>query len=378
MKRIFCILFCLFFLASCSKTPETKANIYNNKLKGIWISCYELSFKNKSKQAFSSNIDRIFFDIKQKGFDTIFVHIRSHSDAYYKSKIFPISAFVAEKQGANLDFDPLSIILYFAEIYSLKVHAWINPFRVLIDNNTKFLSPKNPAYALIKKNDRRVRNTGEGYYYNPAYEWVRNIILSGIEEVLQNYNVEGIHFDDYFYPTTDKSFDDEEYKQSKSSLSLENWRRENIDKLIKSVYRLTHKYQKKFGVSPHCSFYYNHYQQYADIEKWCKNRGFIDYIAPQIYYGFKEKEITPQKQPLKFKECLEYWNNKVKNIPVYIGLGLYRCEEKGEFKEDNSIIAKQMELSCKKADGFIIFSYSYLKRNKKQTENIVKNLKPTD
>ncbi|MBQ7129350.1 MAG: hypothetical protein IJO19_05125, partial [Clostridia bacterium] len=112
--------------------------------------------------------------------------------------------------------------------------------------------------------------------------------------------------------------------------------------------------------------------------KWCKNKGFIDYIAPQIYYGFKETEITPQKQPLKFKECLEYWNNKVKNIPVYIGLGLYRCEEKGEFKEDNSIIAKQMELSCKKADGFIIFSYSYLKRNKKQTENIVKNLKPTD
>lgn len=376
MKKIFCLILCFLLLTSCAKPIEKRKN-YNNKLKGIWISCYELSFKNKSKQHFTKRIDKMLLEIKQNGFNTIFVHIRSHSDSFYKSKIFPISAFVANKQGEKIDFDPLEIILYFAKIYSLKVHAWINPFRVLIGNNIKPLSPKNPAYKLIKENDRRVRKTADGYFYNPSYKWVRNLILSGIEEVLKNYEIEGIHFDDYFYPTTDKNFDFIEYKNSKSSLSLDNWRRENINKLVKSVYKLTHKYGKIFGISPHCSFYYNYYLQYADIEKWCNQNGFIDYIAPQIYYGFYEKEVTPKKQPLAFKKCLDYWNKRVKTKPVYIGLSLYRCEEKGEFKKDNKIIAKQALLSIKKADGFIVFSYSYMNRNKNQIKNLVK-LKPTD
>lgn len=377
MKRLFCIFLCFLLLCSCSK-KTVKKNYNESRLKGIWISCYELSFGDKSKQAFTKSIDKMLCEIKQNGFNTIFVHVRSHSDAYYNSKIFPVSSFIAGKQGKKIDYDPLEIITYFAKVYSLKIHAWINPFRIILGNNTKSISTKNPAYCLIKNNDRRVRFAEDGYYYNPAYKWVRNLILRGIEEVLKNYDIDGIHFDDYFYPTTEKSFDDKEYKASKTSHSLENWRRENIDKLIKSVYKLTHKYNKIFGVSVHCSFYYNYNLQYANVKKWCKNKGYTDYIAPQIYYGFSEKEKTPDNQPLAFKECLEYWKEKVKNVPIYIGLALYRCEEKGEFKNDNKIIAKQAIISCKKANGFIVFSYSYMKRNKKQMKNFTKKIKPTD
>lgn len=371
------IIFLSFSFSSCNgEKTVTEYNEPKDKIKGIWISCYELDFSDKSEIGFTREIERIFKDIHNKGFNTVFVHIRSHSDSYYKSESFPISSFIAGIQGKAIDYDPLEIMIYFAKIYSLKIHGWINPFRVLIDNNISSLSKKNPAYKLIKEKDRRVRYANGGYYYNPAYEWVQRLIIDGIKEVLDNYKLDGIHFDDYFYPTTEKSFDDEEYKKSKSSLDLDDWRRENINTLIKRVYTLVNSYNIQFGISPHCSFYYNYRLQYADIEKWCNQDGYIDYIAPQIYFGFTEGLKTQQNQPLEFTECLDYWKKRISGIPIYIGLALYRCEENGEFKNDNKIIAKQMEIAEKQTDGFIIFSYSYLSRNKKQTENIIEKLKP--
>lgn len=378
MKRLISFISCLLLitvLTSCNEKEEPKKK-QSEKIKGIWISCYELDFEDKSEIGFTKNIERIFKDIHEKGFNTVFVHLRSHSDAFYKSKLFPISTFIAGKQGKNIDYDPLKTMIYFADIYGLKIHGWINPFRILNGGNIASLSKSNPAYKLIKENDRRVRKANGGYYYNPAYEWVHTLILNGIKEILDNYKIDGIHFDDYFYPTTDKNFDNIEYKKSKNSLSLESWRRENINSLIKQVYTLVHSHKLQFGISPHCSFYYNYSLQYADIEKWCNQDGYVDYIAPQIYYGFKEKQETENSQPLEFKKCLKYWKEKVGNTPLYIGLGLYRCEEKGEFKEDEKIISKQIGLSVKNADGFIVFSYSYLNKNKNQTENIIKKLKP--
>lgn len=370
------------FKGSSSLPKKSKASKSSKAfvLKGVWLSCYELDFSDKSEKGFTENISRIFSDIKAKGFNAVFVHIRSHSDAYYKSDYFPSSAFIANFQGDKLSYDPLETMCYFAKIFKLQIHAWINPFRITSTNDISGLSKSNPAFNLIKTKSRKVRSANGGYYYNPAYKSVRKLILNGVEEVAKKYEVDGIHFDDYFYPTTEKDFDDKEYseykKSTNSKASLYDFRRENINKLVKSVYDVCHKYGKNFGISPHCSFYYNFNTQYADIEKWCKEDGYIDYIAPQIYFGFETAEKTEDNQPLRFKECLNYWLERTYNKPVFIGLALYKCGTDGEWSDSKDIIARQIKyLNTKPTNGFIIFSYSYLKKNKQETKNLVKAIK---
>lgn len=391
MKKTLIIVLILLSLTSCTvkmansntqttdiqNTLEIKSSNKNKTtiLKGVWISCYELDFKDKTKIGFSTEINKMFNDVKSKGFNTIFIHVRSHSDAYYKSKYFPFSSFISKKQGINPGYDPLKIMCYFAKMYSLKIHAWINPLRVSTNKNIDYLSDNNPAKKHILSKDGVVKEVDNGYYFNPCYDSVRKLIVNGVKEIVENYDIDGIHFDDYFYPTTDKSFDKEEYKKSNSSLSLYDWRRQNIDKLIKEVYKVVKNENKIFGISPHCSFYYNYNTQYADIKKWCKNSGYIDYIAPQIYFGFEEKTKTPDGQSLAFKSCFNYWKKHSYKKPMYIGLALYRCGEKGEFSKNN-IISRQIEyLNSEKSDGYIIFSYSYFNKNKLATDNAIKIIK---
>lgn len=377
----FMLLFCSCSINVSNKNSTNDFNLSKSRksseiIKGVWISCYELDFKDKSRTAFIKKINEIFTDIKNKNFNAVFVHVRSHSDAYYESDYFPFSSFIVENQGENPGYDPLEIMCYLSNIHKLQIHAWINPFRITSTDDISGLSTDNPAYNMIKSNSREVRKTKNGYYYNPSYKSVRTLIINGIEELLKNYDINGIHFDDYFYPTSDKTFDDKEFnefkKQNNSSLSLEDWRRENINKLIKNVYKTSHKYNKIFGVSPHCSFYYNYNIQYADINKWCNSDGYIDYIAPQIYFDFETDEKTEDMQPLAFKECLSYWEKSTGDTPLYIGLALYKCGTEGEWAECNDVIARQIKYTLTTtAKGYIVFSYSYFAKNKEETNNIV-------
>lgn len=385
MKRLFALILMLLLLSSCTfhmnpkKESEetTKSTCKSSTIKGVWISCYELNFSDKSEINFVKQIDKMFCDIKHKGFNTVFVHVRSHCDAFYKSKYYPFSSFVSGKQGVDPGYDPLEIMCYFANMYSLKIHAWINPFRILSDDNVDSLSENNPAKQLIISKSNKVKFVSGGYYFNPAYKSVRTLIINGIKEILENYNIDGIHFDDYFYPTTDKSFDKAEYEKANTSLSLYDWRRENINKLVKQVYKTVKKSDKIFGISPHCSFYYNYNTQYADIEKWCKQQNYIDYIAPQIYFGFETNEKTEESQPLSFKKCFQYWKKHSFNKPMYIGLALYKCgDEDGEWKIKSDIISRQIKyLIENKADGYIVFSYSYFDKNKTEISNAIKIIK---
>lgn len=378
MKKILIILLIILNLTACSKQEAKSSDNNNLSIKGVWLSCYELDFEDKSEIGFTNNIKNILFDIKSKGFNTVFVHVRSHCDAYYSSKYFPTSIFIAGVQGKKITYDPLKIICYFSKIYNLDIHAWINPFRISTDTNIEALSNSNPAKKHIINKSNVVRQVDGGYYFNPYYKSVRKLIINGIIEILENYDIKGIHFDDYFYPTTDKKFDEKEYQEyleNNPDISLADFRRNNINKLISVVYKTVHKFKKIFGISPHCSFYYNYNTQYADIEMWCNSENFIDYIAPQIYFNFTEKQETEDNQPLDFKKCLEYWQKKARNTPIYIGLALYKCSDEKDFSINNDVIAKQINyIKNKNIDGFIIFSYSYFKKNKQETENIIKEI----
>src|SRR5699024_1940674 len=121
-----------------------------------------------------------------------------------------------------------------------------------------------------------VKQAGEGLYFDPSSETVRQLIVDGVTEIVTNYEVDGIHFDDYFYPTTEASFDEAEYAASGSSLSLEDWRRDNVNQLVKAVYDAikSEKPEVRFGISPQGNMDNNYNGQYSDVALWLSTPGY--------------------------------------------------------------------------------------------------------
>ena len=219
-------------------------------------------------------------------------------------------------------------------------------------------------------------------FFNPASDDVKKIVIKGVEEIVKNYDIDGIHFDDYFYPTTDESIDENEflsYKESGGKLLLDDWRRENVSDLIKKVYSTVKKIKPQvvFGVSPASNIEKNYNTLYADVEKWVTEDGYIDYICPQIYFGFKNVY-----QP--FMQTVKKWKKLCENTSttLYIGLPLYKSgevddyasteddEAKNEFVNNSNIIARQIRYieKIESIKGYFVFSYSYLEKQECEEE----------
>ena len=198
------------------------------------------------------------------------------------------------------------------------------------------------------------------------HEEVIDFVCEGVKEILP-YNVDGIHFDDYFYPTTDSAIDCNEYINSGYD-NLQQFRLDNVSKLISSVYSTIKSYDSNilFGVSPQGNIDNNYNSQYADVNRWCREDGFIDYIAPQIYYGFNN-------QTAPFSETVNKWediitNSKIKLIGGLAGYKIGRVDTyagsngQNEWIEENDILKRQVEVLSKTQNygGIIIYRYSSL------------------
>ena len=208
---------------------------------------------------------------------------------------------------------------------------------------------------------------GSYYYLNPAYDDVIKLIADGVAEIVSNYDVDGVHIDDYFYPTTDKSFDEQAFNASGYS-SLSDFRFANCDKLVSSIYSAIKNVNNTmlFSVSPQGNISNDYQVLYADVKKWCSEKGYLDIIMPQIYYGFNNKS-----QP--FEKCCSEWNDIVKqgNAKLVIGVAVYKIgtedawagtQGKNEWINDENILARQF-MSAKQLDsysGLCLFSYSSL------------------
>lgn len=396
MKKYFILLFALSVLLSgCTYQAQetvttattTKAQENNVYTKSLWLTYYELEglTKGKSEEEFKSGFTKLLNVILSYGFNTITVQVRPCADAFYKSSYYPTSIYFQGKQGTELIYDPLAIICELAKEANISVEAWVNPFRV--SQNNDFESLSNDNIALKWRGTNKVFAYNKKIYFNPCYEEVQNLIVNGVEEIVKNYSVSAIHFDDYFYPTTDKSIDANEYKSYKQQggeLSLANWRRNNINDLIRKVYFCIKNINKSvsFGVSPMASIKDNYSKQYADVSLWCNNEGYIDYICPQIYYGFKNENMP-------FMQTVKNWIRLVDTniVDLYVGLPLYKSNKIdkyassssndaiNEFKNATNIISRQVVYLSKinDIDGFYVFSYS----NLISTNNEAINLKQT-
>lgn len=392
MKRIipFMMIICLLF-SSCQlqndNTPQESDT--SEEIRGVWISCYDhISAYGKTENEYEAETDRMFETIKNCGLNTAFVHLRAFSDAFYESDIFPYSAYIAGSQGGSLPFDPFEIMLKSAEKHRISVHGWINPFRISTKPDISALSNNNPAKEILDSGnaDGAVCILDNGIYYSPAYESNHKLIIDGVKEILGKYDIDGIHIDDYFYPSADEAVDKKQYDSYISkggNLPLDEWRRINVNAFVAALYSAV----KSFGeditvsISPAAKIENNKNELFADCSLWLSAEGYADLIIPQIYYGFNH-------ETLPFDETLESWSRIGKNPKVSLACGIaaYKCDENHSYLNENERTDWQsrknnlaMQISSvknnKNYSGFVLFSYGNL-INQNCAEEI-ENLKET-
>lgn len=352
--------------------PSVPAND-SGEMRAVWISYLELNFVGLNVDQSKQKVQTMFANARDLGFNTVIVHARSHGDAYYKSDYFPYSSYITGTQGADPGWDPLAYMVETAHGLGLKIQAWINPYRVSsASDDPMTLAESNKARQWLtdadaSNDDWAVRCNG-GIYYNPAIPEVRRLIIDGIREIVRNYDVDGVHFDDYFYPTTEASFDSAAYSRYTSSggtLPLADWRRAQVNTLVSGVYQAVKNIDSNmiFGISPAGNISNCYNSLYADVELWMSRTGYIDYICPQLYWGFE----YPSER-FRFNNIADTWSNLEMHdgLKLYFGLAVYKSGTvdagSDEWIRNNDIIKRQIEYSRTKSNcsGVILFSYSYV------------------
>ena len=372
MRRILSVI--LSFLLLCGCAPKkTAVNSEEQEVFGIWVTYTEV--KSLFNGDFEENFESLCVNAKELGATALFVHVRAFCDSIYPSSIFPQCSYSVSS------FDPLDKMISICKKYSLSFHAWINPYRVATSNDIAALHENSPA----RNNSSLLLDFSDGLYLDPSNKEARKLILDGIKEIIDNYPVDGIHFDDYFYPTTDESCDKKSYtvykKSCKNPLPLSQWRRANVTLLISGVasYLKSTKKNILFTVSPAADIEKNKNTLYADIEGWC-NAGYLDAVIPQLYFGFNYPD-----ENFSFERLLLDWINLVEKSPakLYIGLAPYKLDTAQspdyiEWAGGTDIVARQIRHIKNQAEvnGAVLFSYSYLfsqKENAIIQKNEIKN-----
>lgn len=345
----------------------------SREMRAIWIPYLSMQGIN------AAMIDKMVTDCIEIKVNTVFFHARPFGDALYRSDYFPWSHLITGEQGKvpENNFDPLEYMIEKCRQNNIKIHAWINPLRIRLNSANPMVSPNNPAYIILsdsdKDNDRYIINYNDGWYYNPACQEARTLIVNGVAELVKNYDIDGVHFDDYFYPAEDASFDDSveynAYKSSGGEMTLSEWRSDNINKLISEVYKTVkaNKSSAVFGISPAGNIE-NCMKMGADVKTWCSSDGYVDYICPQIYWSFDHKTLP-------FDKACAQWEALVtnENIKLYAGLALYKTGsdlDDGTWKTSNDNIKRQIEFlrQTEKFEGFALYSYQSLAVSECQTE----------
>ncbi len=312
--------------------------------------------QGKTEYEFKTAITQQLTAASQNGINTIYFHIHPEGDAYYNSTIYPKG-----KYNDN-GYDPLEIVLDTAHSMDISVHGWINPYRMQITEEMELLPDTFIVKQWIKSNSPMVKLVGNRWYLNPAYDEVTALITDTVKEIIENYPVDGIHIDDYFYPDTSEDFDIEAFELSCED-NLSDWRSDNVTEMVKAVYDTIKAYDERilFGISPQGNISADYNTQYADVELWTKNKGYADYIIPQIYYGF-ENEVCP------FERTLRQWEELAENnnVSLVIGLAEYKQNKydkwagvSGELEwiENDDIIPRQIDLvkNSTIADGYALY-----------------------
>ena len=312
------------------------------ELRGFWVATVgNIDWPNQRGEApehYRREYRRLLDAGQRAGLNAVFVQIRPCSDAFYKSDLEPWSKYLTGRQGKapGDGDDPLLFLISEAHRRGMEFHAWFNPYRATMDTLTRSLSPLHP---LRRHRDWFIRYASQ-YLYNPGLPDVRHHIERVILDVTRRYDIDGVHFDDYFYPYPEPGqvFHDElAYQQyNPDSLKLADWRRQNVNLLVHELHdslRATKRWVK-FGISPFGVWMNksadplgsdtragqpSYSNLYADSRLWLQE-GWVDYILPQLYWSTKFRLVP-------YATLLEWWTRNRFDRHLYIGHGSYRMFE---------------------------------------------------
>ncbi len=349
---VFCVVCLLCGCAPHAKEQETLPPLTQHTpvddMRGIWLSYLELdpAFAGADVSDAKAYIDSVMETCARDGLNTVFFHVRAMGDAYYRSAVFP----PADSVKALLDsgFDPLAYAVQAAHARDIALHAWVNPYRLGADR-TKAVC--EDVYEF------------EGnFYYVPTAATVQRCILDGVRELVRNYEVDGVQYDDYFYPAglpqTALGFE-----TPPASLSVTEWRAKAVSGLVAATKSAVHTRQGcLFGVSPAGNLSRNKEQAYADVAHWLKY-GYVDYLCPQLYSGF-ENETLPFKTQADAFAALP----RAQGVRLYAGLALYKAgttdsfagSGAAEWQSGGGILAAQSAYARETGySGLSIFRYAH-------------------
>lgn len=353
------------------------------EMRGLWVATVlNIDYPSKpttDPKVLKDEAIKILDHAENMGLNAVFLQVRPSSDAIYPSKYFPWSKYLTGSQGLKPEgnFDPLKFWVDEAHKRGIELHAWLNPYRITKKtagepkHDFASLDPKHPA---VMNPQWVVKHSDGNLYFDPGIPEVRKLLINSINEIIEGYDIDGIHFDDYFYPG--KDFDDKATydRYGENFTNIHDWRRENVNLLIGELSKSIKDTKKdiSFGISPFGIWankstnelgsdtrgMQSYYKQYADTRKWVKE-GMIDYIAPQLYWhiGFNIAD---------YNKLLNWWVDTTRGtgVDLYIGQAAYRA---GSSKPDSpwygfSEIGRQLELNRKfpEVKGSIFFTYNSL------------------
>ena len=355
----------ILFLSSVSVKAEILPKV-EREFRAVWIATVDnIDFPTKKNLSIEEQKAELIKDLefaKSLKMNAVIFQVRPMCDAIYESRIEPWSEFLTGEMGKPQPFDPLKFITEEAHQRGILVHAWFNPYRAY-----------HPAAKSVSENHiskRRpdlVRQYGKYLWLDPSEAEVKKYSLSVVLDVVKRYDIDGVHFDDYFYPYPEKDaqgnkieFPDEKnwdkYKNAGGKLKRDEWRRKNVNQFIESVGREIKKIKPQimYGISPFGVAEVNLTELYADAEKWLRD-GTVDYFVPQLYWKIDRKTR-------EFPLLLKFWENKnVKKRHLWAGIGTYKIPSKTEnFSAQEIIDQISLTREIQKTSGNIQFSFKSL------------------
>ncbi|MCY9703502.1 family 10 glycosylhydrolase [Paenibacillus alvei] len=367
--------------------------IHAESMRGTWISTvYNIDWPQDPKksgfnaerqmQQYTSMLDKL----QESGINAVFVQVRPTSDAFYPSKLIPWSEWLTGTQGKDPGYDPLKFMVEETHKRGMQFHAWFNPYRVSVQGDLSKLVNGHPA----KEHPEWVVKHLNKLIYNPGVPEARQFVLDSIMEVVNNYDIDGVHLDDYFYPYGEdkEAFkDNDTYERyNKVFNNKGDWRRNNVNEFVESLYKQIKsvKPNVQFGISPFgvwrnssadptgsatkagLSSYDN---LYADTRTWIKNH-WIDYIAPQVYWHIGHKAAS-------YDTLVNWWVKETAGtgVELYIGHAAYKLADANETDWSSAdVLIKQLEFNSRidTVAGSIFFSASDLVKNTKQVSDKLK------
>lgn len=318
------------------------------EFRGAWISTInQTKYSKMSDFQMMLYFENLLDSLQSAGINVVLFQVRPQCDAWYKSSYEPWSCFITGKQGKNPGWDPLFYLTEACHRRNMDIHAWINPYRVKL--TVKESDYKEP---FVRKYRHLMVKYGRSLWLDPGLPESQRHILRVVREIVRNYDIDGIHMDDYFYPyplagqafPDDKSFAKYAASQGFTSSQKADWRRNNVNSLVRDLHKVIREEKPwvRFGISPFgihrnlkqdpdgskTNGLSNYDDLYADALTWM-SEGWIDYCIPQIYWEIGHPAAD-------YTTLLEWWANHTFGAALYIGQDVARTMKPHQLSEKMS------------------------------------------